>query len=267
MDATPQASPEQLADARAEIERLNTRIEEYRAELEHAQKAEKDGREAARLASEELQQFVYAASHDLQEPLRTVSAYAQLLQREYPQDGQAAEFATFIVNGANQMGALVRDLLTYSRIRTEPNQETIRLNAALQRALLTLSGRIRESGAQVTPGELPEVFADEGQIATVFEHLIGNAIRYRSSAPPVIRITADLDADTCIVSVQDNGLGIEPRFHEHVFQAFKRLHGKDLGGTGLGLTMCRKIVRAHGGRIWVESDGQHGSAFKFTLPA
>jgi light-regulated signal transduction histidine kinase (bacteriophytochrome) len=251
---------------RAENERLKARIEEYRLELQRAQEAEKEGREAARLAVEELQQFVYAASHDLQEPLRTVSAYAQLLQREYPQNGQAAEFATFIVNGAHQMSALVRDLLTYSRIRTEPNQEMIRLGTALQRALLTLADRIRDSGAQVTSGELPEVFADEGQIANVFEHLIGNAIRYRTSEPPIIRISADHDAETCMVSVQDNGLGIEPRFHEHVFQAFKRLHGKDVGGTGLGLTMCRKIIRGHGGRIWVESDGRHGSTFKFTLP-
>ena len=267
MDATPHAYAEDLVEARAEIERLKARIQEYRVELERAQEAEKEGREAARLANDELQQFVYAASHDLQEPLRTVSAYAQLLQREYPQDGQAAEFAAFVITGANQMSALVRDLLTYSRIRTEPNQDMIKLGTALQRALLTLSERIRASGAQVTSGELPEVFADEAQIANIFEHLIGNAIRYRSSAPPVIRVTAEQDGETCTVSVQDNGVGIEPRFHEHVFQAFKRLHGKDVGGTGLGLTMCRKIVRAHGGRIWVESDGVHGSTFKFTLAA
>lgn len=266
MDATPQASPEQPAEAQAEIERLKARIEDYRIDLQQAQEAEKEGREAARLAAEELQQFVYAASHDLQEPLRTVSAYAQLLQREYPQDGQAAEFAAFIVNGASQMSVLLRDLLTYSRIRTQPNQEMIPLGTALQRALFTLSTRVHEAGAQVTSGELPEVLADEAQIANVFEHLIGNAIRYRSSAPPVIRITADEDAGMCTVSVQDNGLGIEPRFHTQVFEAFKRLHGKELGGTGLGLTMCRKIIRAHGGRIWVESNGQHGSIFKFTLP-
>jgi light-regulated signal transduction histidine kinase (bacteriophytochrome) len=266
MDVTAQTLHDQLMEARAEIERLNARIEEMRFALADAQQAEKEGREAARLAGEELQQFVYAASHDLQEPLRTVSAYAQLLQREYPQEGQAAEFTAFIISGANQMSALVRDLLTYSRIRTEPNQEPFRLGTALQRALLTLSERIGESGAQVTWGELPEVFADEGQISNVFEHLISNGIRYRSSASPVIRITVEQEPEMCTVSVQDNGLGIEPRFHELVFQAFKRLHGKDLGGTGLGLTMCRKIVRAHGGRIWVESDGQHGSTFKFTLP-
>ncbi len=202
----------------------------------------------------------------MQEPLRTVSAYAQLLQREHPGDGQAAEFAAFVVNGATQMSNLVRDLLTYSRIRTEPNQEMLKLGTALQRALLTLSERIRESGAQVTSGTLPEVFADEGQIANVFEHLIDNAIRYRSSMPPVIQIRAEERPEVCTVSVEDNGLGIEPRFHEQVFQAFKRLHGKGIGGNGLGLTMCRKIVRGHGGEIWVESDGQHGSVFKFTLP-
>lgn len=266
MNPTPRASPEQWAEVNAEIDRLKGHIEELRCELERAQEGEKQGREAARLATEELQQFVYAASHDLQEPLRTVSAYAQLLRREYPQDGQPAEFAAFIVNGANQMGALVRGLLAYSRIRTDPNREMIPLGAALQRALLTLSDRIRDSGAQVTAGDLPEVFADESQIASVFEHLIGNAIRYRGSALPVIRITASEDREMCTASVEDNGLGVEPRFHEHVFQAFKRLHGKELEGIGLGLTICRKIVRVHGGRIWVESDGQAGSTFKFTLP-
>lgn len=266
MDVTPPASPERLAEAKAEIQRLNRRIEELRLELEQAQGAEKRGREAARLATEELQQFVYAASHDLQEPLRTVSAYAQLLRREYPQDGQPAEFAAFIVSGANQMGDLVRGLLAYSRIHIDPNREMISLATALQRALLTLSDRIRESGAQVTSGDLPDVLADEGQIASVFEHLIGNGIRYSGSAPPLVRITANEDGEMCIVAVEDKGLGIEPRFHEHVFQAFKRLHGKEVEGIGLGLTICRKIVRAHGGRIWVESDGQNGSTFKFTLP-
>jgi len=255
MDATQK----ELAEAHAEIERL-------RIELEQTREQERQSRQAARLAAEELQQFVYAASHDLQEPLRTVSAYAQLLQREHLGGGQAAEFAEFVVNGATQMGTLVRDLLTYSRIRTDPNRETTNLGTALQRAMLTLSDRTREAGAQVTSGKLPDVFADEGQLANVFEYLIGNAIRYRSSAPPAIHITAEESEELCTVSVQDNGLGIEPRFHDQVFQAFKRLHGKSIGGTGLGLTMCRKIIRAHGGEIWVESDGQHGSVFKFTLP-
>ncbi len=248
MDATQR----ELAEARAEIERLKSAVE--------------TSRQAARRAEEELQQFVYAASHDLQEPLRTVSAYAQLLQREHSGNGPAAEFAAFVVSGATQMGNLVRDLLTYSRIRAEPNREIISLQTPLQRALLTLSEQIRGAGAQVTSGVLPEVCADEAQVANVFEHLIGNAIRYRSSEPPAIDINAEEDAEFCTVSVRDNGLGIEPRFHDQVFQPFKRLHGKDLGGTGLGLTMCRKIIRAHGGEIWVESDGSGGSVFKFMLP-
>jgi len=262
MDATQK----ELAEARAEIERLKSQVDAYRVELEQANKQDRQSRQAARLAAEELQQFVYAASHDLQEPLRTVSAYAQLLQREYSGSGQAVEFAAFVVNGATQMGNLMRDLLTYSRIRTDPKQEVLSLNTALQRALLKLSDRIQESRAQVTADELPEVFADEGQVANIFEHLIGNAIRYRSSETPAIQVSAEESAERCTVSVRDNGLGIEPRFHDQVFQAFKRLHGKGIGGTGLGLTMCRKMVRAHGGEIWVESDGQHGSVFKFTLP-
>lgn len=257
---------QELAEARAEVQRLTARINDCVVELQRARDLEKQSRETARLATEELQQFVYAASHDLQEPLRTISAYAQLLRREYPQDGQSAEFASLVINGANQMSALVRDLLTYSRIRAEANREPLRLGAAVQRALLVLSDRIRDSGAQVTCGELPEVFADESQIANVFERLIDNAIRYHSSEPPAICISAEEDAEVCTVSVRDNGPGIEPRFHEQVFQPFKRLHGKSIEGSGLGLTICRKIVRFHGGEIWVESDGQHGSTFKFTLP-
>jgi hypothetical protein len=262
----PNSLERELAEARAEIQRLETRVNDCLAELQRAQDLEKQSRETARLATEELQQFVYAASHDLQEPLRTVSAYAQLLRRDYPAEGQSAEFVALVINGANQASALVRDLLTYSRIRTEPNREPLRLDAAVQRALLVLSERVRDSGAQVTCGELPEVFADESQIANVFERLIDNAIRYRSSAPPLISVTAEEGTEVCTVSVRDNGPGIEPRFHEQVFQPFKRLHGKSIQGSGLGLAICRKIVRLHGGEIRVESDGQHGSTFKFTLP-
>lgn len=263
MDVKPNASQRELAEARAEIEKLKTQLEACREDLRQAQDAERSSRQAAAAAAEELQQFVYAASHDLQEPLRTVSAYTQLLQREHS-TGQAAEFAEFVITGATQMGRLVRDLLSYSRVRTEPRLEPVQLNAAVQRALLALSDRIRDAGAKVTAEELPEVLADESQIGIVFEHLIQNAITYCSEAP-CIQISAEEGPDACTVSVQDNGPGIEPEFHQQVFQAFKRLHGKGVSGTGLGLTTCRKIVRAHGGEIWVESDGKHGSVFKFTL--
>lgn len=266
MSVTPKALEKELTDARAEIRRLEMRVNDCLTELQHARDAEKQSRETARLATEELQQFVYAASHDLQEPLRTISAYAQLLRREYPLEGQPAEFAAFVVNGANRISALVRDLLTYSRIRTEPNREPLQLGAAAHGALLALSERVRDSGARVSCGKLPEVFADENQLASVFEHLIKNAILYRGSTSPEIHISSEEGADVCTISVRDNGLGIEPRFHEQVFQPFKRLHGKEIEGSGLGLTICRKIVRAHGGEIWVESEGGNGSTFKFTLP-
>jgi light-regulated signal transduction histidine kinase (bacteriophytochrome) len=140
------------------------------------------------------------------------------------------------------------------------------LGSALQPALFKLAVQIRESGAEITCGDLPEVQADDAQLAQVFEQLIKNAIAFRSNEPPRIEITAEEGTDASLVSVRDNGIGIDARFHDFVFSPFKRLHGKEVPGAGLGLAICRKIIGAHGGRIWVESDGTHGSTFKFTVP-
>jgi len=265
MDSTSNGFEERLTQALRENAELRTNLANARAELESVRSELQKTRALADLAAEELQQFVYAASHDLQEPLRTVSTYSQLLRREYSDDKQAGEFTGFIDSAAKQMTNLVRDLLAYSRTSAPSRPAMMKLSTAVQRAQLKLADRIRDAGAQVTVRDLPEVLADEGQMSQVFEHLIANALTYRSAEAPVIEISFIEGLEFHTITVRDNGPGIEPRFHQQIFLPFKRLHGKQLSGTGLGLTVCRKLVRAHGGDIWVESEGTRGSEFKFTL--
>jgi light-regulated signal transduction histidine kinase (bacteriophytochrome) len=266
MESTSKSLEAQLADALREQDELRRSLENCQLALAQAKREMDQSWEAAKLANEELQQFAYAASHDLQQPLRSIATYAQLLQREYSGDKQAAEFTSFIVDGTNQMGQLIRDLLTYSRTGSSVRRANIRLNAPLQWALVKLAEPIRETSASIVAGDLPEVYADEMQIAQVFDCVIGNAVKYRGQAKPEITVSAEEDAEGVTVCVKDNGEGIEPRFHDQVFVPFKRLHGRNIPGSGLGLAISRKIVRAHGGKIWVESDGHAGSTVKFTLP-
>lgn len=239
---------------------------ELRSALEQCSAALRETEEDARQARSELHDFVYAAGHDLQEPLRAVSSFGQLLQRKFVQDAETAELTGLIIDGAARATALVQALLSYSRVGVAPRLTVVPLDAAVQPAVYKLDGRIHESGAEVICGDLPEVHADDAQLAQVFEQLIKNAIAFRSSEKPRIEITAEEASDALLVSVRDNGIGIDPRFHDFVFSPFKRLHGKEVPGAGLGLAICRKIIGAHGGRIWVESDGTQGSTFKFTVP-
>ncbi len=247
---------EQLRDAHAKC------LDELAAVRREAD----ESAEAARAARDELQYFVYAASHDLQQPLRAIGTHAQLLQRELSKDERVRELATTILDSAVQMNTLVRDLLTYSRTGNVAELAPLNLNAPLQWALLKLAGLTQETGAQIITGTLPEALGDEQQIVTVFEQLITNSIRYRGSESPRIEVFGEAGEDSCTISVRDNGSGIKAEYHEKVFQPFQRLHSNDIPGSGLGLAICRKILRAHHGRIWVESDGDHGSAVKFTLP-
>jgi light-regulated signal transduction histidine kinase (bacteriophytochrome) len=239
---------------------------ELESALDQCSAAQKRAEEEARQARTELHDFIYAAGHDLQEPLRAVSSFAQLLQRKYSGDAEASELTGLIIDGAARATALVQALLSYSRVGMAPRLNRVPLGSAVQPALFKLASRIRESGAEITYGDLPEVHADDAQLAQVFEQLIKNAIAFRSNEPPRIEITAEEGSDASLVSVRDNGIGIDPRFHDFVFLPFKRLHGKEVPGAGLGLAICRKIIRAHGGRIWVESDGKHGSTFQFSVP-
>jgi light-regulated signal transduction histidine kinase (bacteriophytochrome) len=217
-------------------------------------------------AREELRFFVYAAGHDLQQSLRAVTTHAQLLRRECPDSERAREITDVIVAGAAQMNTLVTALVAYSRLTGAPDRRYVPLSVPLDYALYKLSGAIRDAGAEVHKAELPETAADENQMATVFEHLISNSLKFRGTKPPRVEISSEASDDFHAISVRDNGCGIRPEYHEQVFLPFKRLHGREIPGTGLGLALCRKIVRAHEGRIWVESDGASGTTVRFTLP-
>jgi PAS domain S-box-containing protein len=221
-------------------------------------------------SNEELEQFAYIASHDLQEPLRMVASYTQLLSRRYKGrlDSDADEFIAFAVDGASRMQRLIQDLLTFSRVGTRGTEliPTASGEACLQ-ALLNLRGAIEESGAIVTHDPLPTVLADETELVQLFQNLIGNAIKYQGPGLPRVQISATRDGgDTWSFAVTDNGLGIDPQYFEQIFGMFQRLHGRDdFAGTGVGLAISKKIVERHGGRIWVESALGRGSTFHFDL--
>lgn len=223
-------------------------------------------------SNEELQKFAYIASHDLQEPLRMVASYTQLLSRRYKGrlDADADDFIAFAVDGATRMEQLIQDLLAYSRVGTHGTTfvETSSEDA-MQQSLVNLRGAIVQSGALVTHDTLPRVLADDTQLIQLFQNLIGNAIKYQGPGVPTIHVSvAREDAELWRFSVRDNGLGIEPQFFERIFGMFQRLHKREeFAGTGMGLAICRRIVERHGGSISVESSPGQGSTFHFFLPA
>lgn len=218
----------------------------------------------------ELERFAYVASHDLQEPLRMVASYVQLLQRRYQGklDKDADEFIAYAVDGASQMKLLINDLLAYSRVGSNSKSfETMDVETALEKALANLKAAINENDAEITHGPLPTVFADDGQLTLLFQNLIGNAIKFHSKKTPRIQVSAEQDSKGWVFSIQDNGIGIDPEYVERIFIIFQRLHTReDYPGTGIGLAICKKIVECHGGRIWVESTPGKGTKFYFTLP-
>lgn len=226
---------------------------------------------ALRRANEDLEQFAYSASHDLQEPLRMVAAYSELLQRKFGGrlDAEADRYIRYTVEGAQRMETLLRDLRTYTQVSTMDAHvpEEVDAGEVLKKTLVNLEVAIRDQGATICCTDLPKVRMHEFQLAQIFQNLIGNAIRYRSSAPPQIHVAAALNGEYWHFSVQDNGIGIEPRFKEQVFGIFKRLHNTaEYPGTGMGLAICQRIVERIGGRIWVESEPGRGSTFYFTVP-
>ncbi|MDI6875616.1 MAG: PAS domain S-box protein [Methanomicrobiales archaeon] len=223
-------------------------------------------------SNEDLERFAYVSSHDLQEPLRAIVSYAQLLERRYKgQMGpEADEFIRYIVDGGRRMQALINDLLEYSRVtsRGRPFEVAV-ADAVLAAALQNLRSGIERSGAVVTHDPLPAVLADPTQLQQVFQNLIANAIKFRrEDEPPRIHIAAERDGSMVRFSVRDNGIGIEPQYFDRIFVIFQRLHGREkYSGTGIGLAICKRIVERHGGAIGVESEPGKGSTFHFTLPA
>ncbi len=231
----------------------------------------KRAEEELRRSNEELERFAYVASHDLQEPLRTVSSYLQLLERRYrPQlDGTACEFIDFAVGGARRMEQLIQDLLAFSRVATHGEAPSAtEAGEALTDTLHGLRAAINQAGATVTHDPLPAVLADASQLRQVLSNLIGNALKFRGEEAPHIHVSASREGHMWEFSVADNGIGIDAAYFERIFVIFQRLHTREAyPGTGVGLAICRKIIDRHGGRIWLTSAPGRGTTFRFTLPA
>lgn len=229
-------------------------------------------RDEAKQARNELQQFAYAASHDMREPLRMVTSYLNLLERRYADklDATANEYIRFAVDGAAQMTRLIDDLLAYSRVvgGDPPVLRPANMNGIAQWVLMNLASDVANSGAlvEVQP-DLPTISADENRLVIALQHIISNAIKFRSEAAPHIRIACEEGEGEWLFSVTDNGIGFDQQYAERIFGVFKRLHGKQYPGTGIGLAIARKVIERHGGRIWAESSPGHGARFQFTLPA
>lgn len=239
-------------------------------ERKRAERALADKTEELAHSNKELEQFAYVASHDLQEPLRMIGSYTQLLLRRYRSklDQDADEFIGYVVDGVKRMQTLIQDLLAYSRVGTQGMPFTaVDFEAILAQTLRDLTVARRESGAEIVHDRLPTLNADAVQIAQLWQNLIGNAIKFRSDQPLKIHIGSQLENDTWHFKVSDNGIGIEPQYAERIFIIFQRLHTRDrYPGTGIGLAICKKIVERHGGRIWIESQLGHGTIVHFTLP-
>jgi hypothetical protein len=254
--------------AHDEIRDLNAKLELRVAERTLALQ---ESNEALRQSNDDLNQFAYAASHDLQEPLRMVSLYTQLIQKEYAGKlgKQADQYISFIIDGAQRMESLLTDLLAYSQAGA-PNREpaaAVDCALVLDSVVLNLKAAVEQAGAVVTWSGLPTIEAHEIRLVQLFQNLVGNAIKYRREDPPRIEITAEHLHPDWLFSVRDNGIGIKPEYVHQVFGIFNRLHGHRYPGTGIGLAICQRIVERYGGRIGVDSTPGEGSTFWFTLPA
>jgi signal transduction histidine kinase len=262
--------PREIAEVGGEIDAMRERIV---AELAAVQDAHAQLEEQAlelRRSNAELEQFAYVASHDLQEPLRKIASFCQALQTRYhgQLDERADQYIDFAVDGAKRMQILINDLLAFSRVgRGGRQDELVELQEVLAAAQSTLAETIQRSGGRVDAGELPAVRGDRAQLTSLFQNLISNAIKFRDTEPPVVRIAALRQSQAWQLSVADNGIGIEDEYAERIFLIFQRLHTREAyEGSGIGLALCRKIVEYHGGHIWLDTNYSGGARFRFTLP-
>jgi signal transduction histidine kinase len=253
-----------------EFETANARLQVEIAERQRAQETLQQTAEELRRSNRDLEQFAYVASHDLQEPLRAVGGYVKLLQRRFPDsvDPKAFEYIAGASDGATRMERLITDLLDFARVGTRGAAFTpTRLDPLLDDALNNLQTAIRTSEATITRDPLPSLEIDPTQIMQLFQNLIANALKFRSPEPPRIHVSAGRQEGRWIISVRDNGIGIDPKYFERIFQIFQRLHTrKHYPGTGIGLAICKRITERHGGTIWVESETGRGSTFYFSIP-
>lgn len=262
---------EELVQQRtAELKAANAQLQTEIAERYRAQEALRLTAEELARSNRDLEQFAYVASHDLQEPLRAVAGYVELLQHRYPDklDAKGQQYIEGATDGAARMQKLIVDLLAFSCVGTQAKGfETADLKSALDTALTSLRVSIQETGARITSDSLPTLWVDAPQIAQVFQNLIGNAIKFRSELPPEIHVGAKKQPGRWLFSVRDNGIGIDPQYTDRIFLIFQRLHTRrQYSGTGIGLAICKRIVERHGGTIWVESQPEQGSTFYFTIP-
>jgi PAS domain S-box-containing protein len=230
----------------------------------------KQTEEELKRSNENLEEFAYVASHDLQEPLRMMASYSELLKRRYNDklDTDANEFMGYIVDGAKRMQRLINDLLAYSRVgRTDTLIGEIDTNSILERVINSMMPVIEESKAGITHDELPTLVGSESNFIQLFQNLMGNAIKFHGHEPPRVHVSAVKEGGEWVFSIRDNGIGIEPQYNDRIFLIFQRLHARnEYPGTGIGLSICKKVVETHGGRIWMESALGKGSTFYFTVP-
>lgn len=262
---------EDLQEKQEEIEEVNQTLLQQKQQLEEQSRQLKESLERLEMSYEELEQFSYIASHDLKSPLRTIASYAQLMQRRYQgQLGEDAdEFLQFITSGAKQMNEIIKDLLEYSFIQKQEEKfSAIDLNEVMDIVQFNLHSELSDTGAILHVDPLPsDLKASKSAMVQLFQNLVGNAIKFHSDQQPEIQVTAEQKAKYWQFLVKDNGIGLDERFSKKVFLPFQRLADRDLPGSGIGLAICKKIVKLHRGDIWFESRPGAGTTFYFTLAA
>jgi light-regulated signal transduction histidine kinase (bacteriophytochrome) len=252
--------------------KANDELRRENAERAAAEEALREKTQALARSNADLEQFAYVASHDLQEPLRMVSSYMQLLEKRYQGalDARADKYIAYAVDGAKRMQALIAGLLEYSRVgRQDEPPARVDTVVALEQALTNLRSALEEGRGVVTHDRMPAVMGNGAQITRVFQNLVGNAVKFRRpDAAPRIHVSAQLRGRDVLFSIGDNGIGIDPQYSDRVFVIFQRLHTRaEYPGTGIGLSVCKKVIERHGGRIWFDSEPGRGTTFWFTLPA